>query len=115
MESIRTVWQLFLFFSLISLPQLLGVLVYFRLRRFQKLLAHILGFLTPPGLFFYFSWLFWIYVPYQNHVFDGGCGMPLLAASIMIFSGTGIQVVFSLLAQLMLGGRRRTKTAKVTL
>jgi hypothetical protein len=54
-------------------------------------------------------------VPYQNHVYDGGCGMPLVAASFIFFLGTSTQVFFSLLAQLMLGGRRRTKAAKGTL
>ena len=106
MEAIYTIWNLFLVFSMLSLPQLLGVLAYFRIRRYQNFLAHLVGFLIPPILFFYFSWLFWIYLPHKAHPHDG-CGMPGAAAALIVLLGTVAQIAFSFIAQLMLRGRHQ--------
>lgn len=36
MEAIQRIWNFFQFFSMLILPQLLGVLAYFRIRRFHS-------------------------------------------------------------------------------
>ena len=110
MESIQTIWNLFLFFSVLALPQLLGVLVYFRIRRFQNLLAHLVGFLIPPALYFYFSWLLFVYLPHKDHA-EEGCGMAAVAAGFIVLIGTGAQIIFSLIAQLVLRSRHRASPA----
>jgi hypothetical protein len=101
MQTIRTGWNLFLFLSLLTVPQLLGILAYFRIRRFQNLLAHFVGFLIPPSLFFYLAWLFEIYLPSKAHV-GNGCGMWAIAALLIVLFGTSAQAACSLAAQLML-------------
>jgi hypothetical protein len=111
MESIRTIWNLFLFFSMLALPQLLGVLAYFRIRRRQALLAHLAGFLIPPALYFYLSWLFFVYVPRQGQIGEEGCGMAAVAAAFIVILGTGAQIIVSLIAQLLLRLRQRTSLA----
>lgn len=106
MESIRTIWNLFLLFSILTVPQLLGILAYFRIRKYQRLAAHILGFFIPPSLFFYFSWLFWVYLPQKAHPHEG-CGMAVAAAAILVLLGTCAQIVASLIAQIILRGRSK--------
>jgi hypothetical protein len=110
MESIQTIWNPFLFFSMLVLPRLLGVLAYFRIRRFQDLLAHLVGFLIPPALYFYFSWLIFVYLPHKDHAEDGG-GMAAVAAGFIVLLGTGAQIIVGLIAQLMLRGRHRVSLA----
>jgi hypothetical protein len=109
METLHTIWNFFLFFSLLIMPQLLGVLTYFRLRRYKDFLGHAVGFLVPPFLYFFFSWLMFLYVPREALAKDG-CGMPALAAMFIILSGTIAQIFFSMITQLILHGRHRTQT-----
>ena len=106
MESIRALWNLFLFFSLLSVPQLLGVLAYFRIRQYQRFVAHLVGFLIPPILFFYFAWVDLVYLPQKIYAKEG-CGMAAVAAVFILLLGTGAQIIISLLAQLMLSVRHR--------
>lgn len=106
MNSIHRIWNLFLFFSILTLPQLLGVLAYFRIRHYQKFVAHLVGFLIPPSLFFYLSWLFLIYLPNKGHA-NEGCGMGAVAMGFIILMGTGGQIFFSLMAQVMLRDKGR--------
>ena len=107
MELIQTAWKLLLFFSVFALPQLLGVLAYFRLRRFHNLLAHLVGFLIPPALYLCFSLLLSDYLR-QTGPTQKGCGMAAVAAGfIILIGGTGAQIIFSLTAQLTLRGRHR--------
>ena len=105
METARTVWNLFLFFSLLAFPQFLGVLAYLLIRKYQGTVAHLAGFLIPPVLFFYFSWLFWVYQPQHTHPHEG-CGMAAVAAAFIVLLGTAAQTITSLILQLVLRGRR---------
>ena len=106
MESIRPIWNLFLLLSMLTMPQLLGVLAYFRIRRYQRFVAHLAGVLIPPILFFYFAWLHWVYLPQKEHA-NEGCGMAGVAAAFIVLLGTGAQIFFSLVAQLILRARHK--------
>jgi len=100
-DLIQVVWE---FLKLWGLPQLLGVLVYFRIRHYQRFIAYLVGFLLPPLLFFYFAFLFWLYLPAKAH--PQTCGMPVLFAWAMVCLGTFISVLVSLIVQLLLLLRR---------
>ena len=103
----QLLWGLLLLFSVLAVPLLLGVLVYFRLRRFHDFLAHAVGFLLPPILFFYLACLFWVYLPAKAHP-NETCGMPLVAAVMMVYLGTFITILGSLIFQLALHTSHRT-------
>jgi hypothetical protein len=113
MESVRAMWNLFLFLSILTVPQLLGVLVYFRVRRYQRFVAHLVGFLTPPVLFFCHSWLFWLYLPQRAYP-DDAYGMAALGAVIVILLGTIGQIAASLIAQLALRLWHREEIISIT-
>jgi len=87
-------------------PQLLGVLVYFQLRKRHDILAHVIGFLLPPGLFFY---LFYLDVSSSAQEIQSQgervCGTYLGMMSIALLFGTGVQMFCSLIAQLALHAR----------
>jgi hypothetical protein len=55
METFWIVGKLFLMFSLWMVPQLLGLLAYFRIRRINEVFAHLMGFIIPPLLFYYLA------------------------------------------------------------
>ena len=103
MQSVLVVWRLLLTISTFVLPQLLGVLLYFRLTRFPRWLAHGLAFLTPAVLFFYLSPLFF-FEGLREAQLSGKvtCGMPALGATVMVLFGTAAQVFVSLVVQLYL-------------
>lgn len=101
MEAIRTIWSFVLLFSLIAFPQLAGILLFFRIKRFAHLLAHLLGFLIPIVLSVGFAWMIFIYRYYQAHP-DDHDGGQLFGASIIILSVFCMQIVFGAIAQITL-------------
>jgi hypothetical protein len=106
MESVYVAWNLFMLFSLWAVPQLLGVLAYFRLRRRHDYLAHLAGFLMPPVLFFFLARIVLVYSYYKAHP-DDRCGGALIGTAFIILFGMATQLIFGLIAQLVLHGRHR--------
>jgi hypothetical protein len=104
METIQITWNLLSFFSLFAVPQLLGVLIYLRIRRFQRVLAHVSGFLLTTtsfiGLFFFLL----VYLPAKAHP-DEKCGLPMMGAIFTLLFGTVITLLLSLTIQLILRKR----------
>jgi hypothetical protein len=110
MYTLYTVWNLFLLFSVFIVPQLLGLLAYFRIRHYQRALAHLAGVLIPPGMFFYFALMEMVYLPQRNHPSDG-CGMAAAAGFFIALLGAGAQTGISILIQLVLSKRRLRRAA----
>lgn len=113
MKSLGTIWNLFLFFSLLSFPQFLGVLAYFRIRKYHDLLAHLIGALLPPISFFYLARVITISSAVQEAQSRGEvvCGTFTGMMVIALLFGAGLQTTFSLIAQLMLHARHRSGVA----
>lgn len=107
MESAFIVWRLFLLISTLVLPQLLGLLLYFRLQRFPNWLAHLAGVLAPAALFFCLAPLYFFSgfreAQLTNEI---RCGMPALAAALLVLLGTALEVFVGLIIQLYMFGRR---------
>lgn len=104
----RTTWSLLELFSLLSVPQLLGVLAYFRVRKHHDLLAHLAGFLIPPVVFFFLTQVMLGSSVREIESQSGRvCGTYIGMMSLMILVGTGMQMAFSVLAQLALHVRHR--------
>jgi len=112
METLQTIWNLFAFLSLLAVPQLLGVLVYFRIRKHHDFLAHLAGFLLPPIIFFYLSGLIIISSPMREAESHGEriCGTFIGMMSLMILFLTGVEIVSGLIVQIVLHGRHRTNS-----
>jgi hypothetical protein len=108
METILSIWRLLELLGTLGVPLLLGIFAYFRLRKYHDFLAHSVGFLIPPVVFFYLSWVM-LSASLQEVQARGGrvCGLAAAMAGLVLLLGTGIQVAFSLIAQLVLHRRHR--------
>lgn len=109
MESLGTIWNLFLLLSMLSFPQFLGVLAYFRIRKYHDLSAHLIGVLLPPLSFFYLARVITISSAVQEAQSRGEvvCGTFAGMMVIALLFGAGLQATFSLITQLMLHARHR--------
>jgi hypothetical protein len=103
MPSKPVVWALLSMLSLFVFPQLLGVLLYLRLARFSRWLGRVLGVLGPGLVFLYLAPLFF-FSGFREAQLKGEmtCGLPALAATIMVLFGTGVQLFVSLCVQMYL-------------
>lgn len=99
-EALGIIWSFLLLFSIFAFSALMGILVFFRLRR-HHFLAHLLGTLLPFVLFIFFSWLIYVYGFYREHP-DERCGGPLLGALGIMTLGTLVLGALSPLAQWLL-------------
>ena len=108
MQTILVMWRLLLLLSLVGFPQLLGVLAYFRVRKHHDALAHAIGILVPPVLFFFLTHL--MLSSSALEIESGGdraCGTFLGMMALAILFGTGVHLVFSVVSQLALHLRHR--------
>lgn len=101
------IWPFLTLFSTLAVPQLLGVLLYFRLIRFSKWLAFTLGLLTPAILFFILVLSFFSAGLGDVARGDVGCGMASLAVAFMLLTGTALQLFVALIVQIVLLKRAR--------
>ena len=111
METLLIVWRFVLLGSILIFPQLLGILVYFRLSRAPRWLSVIVAALLPAIVFFWLA---------PNFFFAGireayargegrGCGMPAMAAAFLFLAGTVGQLLAGVFAQIILSSRRRRR------
>jgi hypothetical protein len=109
MQTLLAIGNLLSLLGMLAVPQLLGVLVYFRLRKHHDLLAHLIGILLPPIAFFYLSYV--MLSASAREVQSQGvrvCGTAAGMMAIAMLTVTGAQLFLSLITQLMLHVRHRT-------
>lgn len=109
MDTILEIWRLLQPLGVLIVPQLLGVLVYFRISKHHDFLAHLAGILLPPALFFYLTQVFLL--ASEQEIQSRGervCGTAVGMMAIIVLFGTGLQLFFSLLTQLALHARHGT-------
>jgi len=112
METLLIVGRFLLFGSILVFPQLLGILLYYRLSRAPRWVAAVAAALLPAIIFFWLAPIFLfagIREEYARH--PSGCGMPAVAAGIIFLALTAIQLVVGVSAQLVLSARRRRKAS----
>lgn len=102
MEALFIFWRLLLLASTFVLPQLIGILLFFRLVRRSRWLASALGFLVPAVLFLYLAPRFFFPGGTEAQLDRNGCGMAALAAALMVLAGTAAELIVSLPIQLYL-------------
>ena len=110
MQTLLGIWRLLSVVGFLAVPQLLGVLAYFSLRKYGHFLAHFLGFLIPPVVFFYLARTMFI-ASVQEIQSDGSrvCGTFVGMTAMAILFGTGVQLLLSGLGQLILYRRQPTQ------
>jgi hypothetical protein len=93
MESIVIISRWLTLLSVFVFTQLLGVLLYFRLTRIPKWLAHGLCVVAAALAFFYLSPLFF-FAGVREAQLRGEvtCGLPAFAAAVMVLLGSGFQL-----------------------
>jgi 4-amino-4-deoxy-L-arabinose transferase-like glycosyltransferase len=104
MEVLHTIWSFLLLFSLILFAQLLGALAYFKLERSHLWLARVVGVVIALFTFVGFSWMIFIYRYYKLHP-DDRDGGQLLGASLIIMMGAVIEILLSVVSQVLLSHR----------
>jgi hypothetical protein len=90
------------------LPQFLGVLVYFRLKRYPEL-GHLVGFLLTT---IFSSFILVLLSKPSVQIESHQCGVASFAIVIFILFFTCIQMFFSLIAQVLLYKRYRAPGVK---
>ena len=96
-------WRLLLLASLLVFPQLLGLLLYFRVTRFSKWIGRVLGVLVPAVSFFFLApHFFFAGMREAAERGDLNCGMPAMAAAFMLLLGTGVHFLAALVVQVFL-------------
>jgi hypothetical protein len=111
METWFIVGRFLLFGSLLIFPQLLGILLYYRLHRAPRWIAAIAAALLPAIIFFWLAPIFF-FAGIREAYARGegrGCGMPAVAATFFVLAGTVGQLLVGVLAQLVLSARRHLK------
>jgi len=105
-EAIQTTWSFLLLFRLLAFPQLLGVLLLFRLKQLSTFSFHGSAFVVVPLLLFVsLSWLMFIYAYFRRHPsYDPEGGQLMGFLFVLMFGGT-VQILAGLVAQLALHSR----------
>ena len=111
METLLIVGRFLLFGSLLIFPQLLGILLYYRLSRAPRWIAVIAAALLPAIIFFWLAPIFFFAGIREAYARGegGGCGMPAMAAAFFVLAGTLGHLLVGVFAQLVLSARRRRK------
>ena len=113
MEALITIWRFVLLFGLLVFAQLLGLLVYFKLERFNRWLARVVSVLVSVFSFMGFSWMIFIYRYYKLHP-DDHDGGQLLGASLLMITGALIEIVASVIVLVSLRQRRAKASSSPT-
>ncbi len=111
MQTLLIVWRTLLLAGIVVFPQLLGVLLYYRLRRAPQWLAFIAATLLPAIVFFWLAPIFLFAGVRGAYARGDRCGLPLMAAAFFLLAGTIMQLGAGLFTQMVLATRRRRKAA----
>ena len=107
MESLVQAWRWLLLAGVFVFPQLLGILLFYRLHRAPRWVARTAAILAPAVLFFFLApILFFTGLREAAARGEVNCGMPAVAAGIIVIFGTLIQLVLSLVTHVVLRLRK---------
>lgn len=107
MESLVTAWRFVSLISIFAFPQLLGILLYFRLSRTPRWVAVLAGVIAPAISFVFLAPIFLFAGVREANARGEVCGMPAFAAIMLLYIGTLIQLVLGVVSQVILRSTRR--------
>ena len=111
MEAIRTIWGFVVFAGILACAHLIGVSLFFVMKRYQHFVAHFSGFVIPIFLSIGFCWYTYLYRYYQFHPDDHDGGQLLGAMGVMTLA-VAVQIIAGLIAQFGLHSRVPTCASK---
>ena len=111
MQSLLILWRLLFLASVVVFPQLLGILLYFRLSRAPRWVAAIVAALAPAVVFFWLDRIFMIAALRELYARGERCGMPAFGAVLLLFTGTAIQLLLGIITQAVLAAGRCHKVS----
>jgi hypothetical protein len=114
MQSLLIMWRLLFLASIVVFPQLLGILLYFRLSRAPRWVAAIVAAVAPAVVFFWLDRIFLMVALREVYARGERCGMPAFGAILILFTGTAIQLVLGIITQAVLAASRRHKVPSVS-
>ena len=103
-------WGFLLLATIFAFPQLLGILLYFRLSRAPRWLATIAGALAPAVIFFALAAIF-LTAKSGEDANRPGCGLAALAVVVFLYGGTIVQLVLGVVTKMVLSATRRHRVA----
>ena len=107
METLREAWVYVLFASVFVFPQLLGVLLYYRLRWAPGWIARSAASLAPAVIFFWLAPILFFAGIREAAASGMNCGMPAVAAGIILLLATGVQLVLGPVIHVVLVASRK--------
>lgn len=108
MQDLLVFGRLFFFAWLLVFPQLLGVLLYFRLRRLPTWVARTLSAVAPAVTFIFVAPVFLFAGIREAQMRGERCGMPALAALMMLFAGTIFELIVGIVVQIFMRVRKHS-------
>lgn len=106
METLYPMTKLLVFLTALLLPQFLGLLVHFRIKRFPRL-ACLTGFLITSVLSLFLFNLVLFPAP-EPKPGEYVCGLAAMAVAVIILFFTGVQAFISIIAQYCFYRKYRT-------
>src|SRR6185295_12658533 len=107
METLVAAWRFSLLASVFVFPQLLGVLLYYRLKWAPGWVARTVAILAAAVVFYWLGAIFFFAgIREAGARGEANCGMPALFAAFALLTGTVIQVVLGLATHAVLRRRK---------
>lgn len=113
MQSRLIAWNLLWLATMFVFPQLLGILLYFRLSRAPRWVPAIAASLAPAVIFFWLARISLLADLREVYARGVPCGMPALAAAFFLLAGTTVHLVAGPITQVALAASRRRKSRSV--
>lgn len=110
MSSLSIAWNWFLLATVFAFPQLLALLLYFRLARAPRWVAVSIGILAPAVFFVFLApVLLFAGIREAQARGQGGCGMLAMGVILLMYAGIVVQLALGVMTQVFLATRRRRK------
>ncbi len=107
METLVAAWRFSVLASVFVFPQLLGVLLYYRLKWAPGWVARTVAILAPAVVFYWLGAIFFFAgIREASARGEAGCGMPALFAAFALLAGTVIQLVLAVITHAVLRHRK---------
>lgn len=107
MQSLMWAWDFVLLASVFVFPHLLGILLYYQLRWAPGWIARTAASLAPAVIFFWLAPILFFAGIREAAASGMNCGMPAVAAGIILLLATGVQLVLGVFTHVVLVAFRK--------
>ena len=113
METILIISRTLFLIWLLLFPQMLGLALYFRLRRLPSWVSRTLAALAPAVVYFFIAIPFW-FAGMKEAELRGEyvCGLAVMAGVTIVFMGSVLELFIGVIVQTVLSRRSRVSEVK---